>query len=69
MVTTVASGGTPTNVFEDAWNVKEPYDMFFAPDEAIYVPISSEGHTVIRLGAPADAISLKSTIWIEQAER
>lgn len=66
--TTLASGGTPVTVFDDAWNLKEPYDIVFAPDESPYVS-ENDGYCVLRLGARSAAITVRATVVIEQGER
>lgn len=64
MNTTIASAGTPVNLVEDAWNVRAGYDMAFAPEEA---PECINGSLlVVRSGAPADTITIRATLWIEE---
>jgi hypothetical protein len=64
MNTTIASTGTPINLIEDAWNTRAGYDMAFAPEEA---PESINGSLlVIRSAAPADAVTIRGTIWCEE---
>lgn len=64
MNTTIASTGTPINLIEDAWNTRAGLDLAFAPDEA---PWSVNGQIlVVRSGAPADAVTIRATFWIEE---
>jgi hypothetical protein len=64
MNTTQASGGTPAVLFEDVWNTRQGYDMCFAPDEAIEA-VNGE-RLVIQHGAPADSVTLRGTLWVEE---
>jgi hypothetical protein len=64
MNTTIASAGTPVNLVEDAWNTRAGYDMAFAPEEA---PECINGVLlVVRSSAPADAITIRGTVWVEE---
>jgi hypothetical protein len=64
MNTTIASAGTGVNLVEDAWNTRAGYDMAFAPEEA---PECINGVLlVIRSAAPADAITIRATVWVEE---
>jgi hypothetical protein len=64
MNTTIASAGTAVNLIEDAWNTRAGYDMPFAPEEA---PECINGVLiVIRSSAPADAITIRGTVWVEE---
>lgn len=64
MNTTVASGGTPVQLLSDAWNTRAGYDMAFAPEEA---PMAVNGERlVINSTAPADAITIRATVWVEE---
>lgn len=64
MNTTIASTGTPVNLVEDAWNTRSGYDMAFAPEEA---PEAVNGERlVVRSAAPADAVTIRATFWIEE---
>jgi hypothetical protein len=64
MNTTIASTGTPVNVVEDAWNTRAGYDMAFAPEEAPEI-VNAE-RLVVRSSAPADAMTVRATFWIEE---
>lgn len=64
MNTTQATGGTPITLVTDAWNTRAGYDMAFAPEEC---PESVNGtRLVIASGAPADAITIRATCWVEE---
>ena len=64
MNTTIASAGTAVNLVEDAWNTRAGYDMAFAPEEA---PESINANLlVVRSSAPADAITIRGTVWVEE---
>ena len=64
MNTTIASTGTPVNVFEDAWNTRSGYDVSFAPEECPEA-VNAE-RIVVRSAAPADAVTIRATFWIEE---
>jgi hypothetical protein len=64
MNTTQATGGSPKTLFSDAWNTRAGYDMAFAPEECIE---SVNGtRLVIASGAPADAVTIRMTVWVEE---
>lgn len=64
MNTTIASAGTAVNLVEDAWNTRAGYDLAFAPEEA---PECINGVLlVVRSGAPADAVTIRATFWVEE---
>jgi hypothetical protein len=63
MNTTQASTGG-TIIMEDAWNTRAGYDMAFAPEEAIEA-VNGE-RLVVQSGAPADAVTIRATIWVEE---
>jgi hypothetical protein len=64
MNTTIASAGTAVNLVEDAWNTRAGYDLAFAPEEA---PETVNGTLlVVRSGAPADAVTIRATVWVEE---
>jgi hypothetical protein len=63
MNSTIASAGTAVNLVEDAWNTRAGFDLAFAPEEA---PECINGVLlVIRSSAPADAITIRATFWVE----
>ena len=64
MNTTIASLGTAVNLVEDVWNTRAGYDMAFAPEEG---PMCINGTLlVVRSGAPADAVTIRGTVWVEE---
>lgn len=64
MNTTISSSGTPINLVESAWNTRAGFDLAFAPEEA---PESINGVLLnIRSGAPADAVTIRMTVWVEE---
>lgn len=64
MNTTIASAGTAVNLVEDAWNTRAGFDLAFAPEEA---PECINGVLlVVRSAAPADAVTIRATFWIEE---
>jgi len=64
MNTTIASAGTAVNLIEDAWNTRAGCDLPFAPEEA---PECINGVLlVVRSGAPADAVTIRATFWVEE---
>ena len=64
MNTTVATGGTPVTILEDAWNTRAGYDIAFSPEER---PHAVNGNRiVVRSGAPADAVTIRATAWVEE---
>lgn len=64
MNTTQATGGTPLTVMEDAWNTRAGVDIPFAPEEA--PEVTGGGRMVVASGAPADAVTIRATAWIEE---
>lgn len=64
MNTTQATGGTPVTLLEDAWNTRAGYDMAFAPEEA--PEVSNGGRLVVASGAPADAVTIRATFWLQE---
>lgn len=64
MNTTIASAGSPINLIENAWNTRVGFDLAFAPEEA---PESINGILlVIRSSAPADAVTIRATFFVEE---
>lgn len=64
MNTTIATGGTPVVVVEDAWNTRSGCDIAFAPEEA---PEAVNGERlVVASSAPADAVTIRGTAWVEE---
>ena len=64
MNTTIASTGTPVNLIEDAWNTRAGCDIAFSPEERPWA-VNGE-RIVIRSGAPADAVTIRATFWVEE---
>lgn len=64
MNTTIASTGTPVNLVEDAWNTRAGIDLAFAPEEAPWA-VNAE-RLCVRSSAPADAVTIRATFWIEE---
>ena len=63
MNTTQAST-SGTVLIEDAWNTRAGCDLAFAPEEA---PETTGGQRiVVASGAPADAVTIRGTIWVEE---
>lgn len=64
--TTIASAGTTTTLFSDNFNVRSGYQFLFPDDMS---PMASAGNTtiVVRMTrAPADAITLSGTLFVEE---
>lgn len=62
--TTVANTGTPVTVHQDVWNTQLPYMYRPAPEERII--LSPSERLVVRLPAPADAITMSGTLVFEE---
>ncbi len=60
----LASGGSPVVLFEDAWNTRAGFDMSFAPEEGPEA-VNAE-RIVVQSGAPADAVTIRATFWVEE---
>ena len=65
MNTTVATGGSPHTLFEDAMNIRAGYDMAFAPEERP-MTTNAAGRLVLTCSAPADAITFDATFWVKE---
>jgi hypothetical protein len=64
MNTTIASAGTAVNLVETSWNTRAGLDLAFAPEEC---PECANGVLLnVRSGAPADAITIRATFWLEE---
>lgn len=63
--TTVATTGTTTEVHADAFNVRAGYQMIWTPEMR---PQVGQGNTslVVRITAPADAITMNATLYVEE---
>lgn len=62
MNTTIASLGTALNLVETAWNTRAGMDLPFAPEER--PSITGGGRLVVRVAAPADAITVHAAIFL-----
>lgn len=62
--TTVANTGTGVTVHQDVWNTQLPYMYRPAPEERII--LSPSERVVVRLPAPADAITMSGTLVFEE---
>jgi hypothetical protein len=60
--TTIASGGSPVTVFNDGWNIREPYRMWFPPEAHVLHPFSGSQIVVRALTTPNDDISISGTL-------
>ncbi len=63
--TTIASAGTTVTYAADGWNVQAGTGPYFWPPEVRPVLRNSE-RGVLRMSAPADAITLTGTIYFEE---
>lgn len=64
--TTKANTGTNVTLFADGINVRIPYQQYFTPETC---PQASQANTtiVVRLeAAPADAVSMSGTLYVEE---
>lgn len=64
MNTTVATGGSPVKIVEDVFNTRVGYDLAFAPEEAVEA-VNAE-RLVVTVTAPADAVTIRATAWVEE---
>jgi hypothetical protein len=64
MNTTKATGGSPVTLFEDVMNIRAGYDMPFMPEEAPEA-VNAE-RIVVTCTAPADAITFRATLFVEE---
>lgn len=62
--TTIAADGTGVRLRSEAWNVQMPYRFYPAPCEQIIVNPSER--FVVRISAPADALSMNGTLVFEE---
>lgn len=63
--TTIASSGTTVTMYAGAWNVRAGSDVFL-PEELR--PRATQANTtlVVRMSAPADAITASGTFWVRE---
>lgn len=62
--TTVASAGTAERLAATAWNIQAGY-MNYLPDDLRARVKQGHGTLVVRMSAPADAITLSGTLWVK----
>jgi hypothetical protein len=65
MNTTIASTGSPITLASMAWNTRAGIDIAFAPDEAP-AAVNAERICVRCPTAPADAVTIRATLWVEE---
>ena len=64
--TTIASTGTTHDIYAGGMNVRVPY-AFWLPEKCQPIISQAETRVVLRLvAAPADAVSMSGTIWVEE---
>lgn len=64
--TTIASAGTAVDLLADAFNIRSGYAMWWTPETA---PVVGQGNVsaVVRLmAAPADALTMSGTLYVEE---
>ena len=63
--TTTASAGTTHTLHTDTFNVRVGYQLWFPPE---CCPMASQAHTtiVVRITAPADALTMSGTLYVEE---
>lgn len=62
----VVGGGSTVNLFADGWNVRMGYQMIWAPETRPGCTASQTRLVVRLVGAPADAVSMSGTLWVEE---
>lgn len=62
--TTVASGGSPATLIADSWNVQRGWR--YCPPPAERIVLEKSQRAVVRITAPADAITLNGTLVFEE---
>lgn len=65
--TTVASAGTAVTLIETAFNVRAGYINWF-PEGCEPNAGQGDGTIVVRIPAPADAITLTGTLWVRECD-
>lgn len=63
--TTVASTGSPITLFADAWNVQAPF-LWIPTEKEHRIVLEASQRFVVRITAPADAITLNGTLLFEE---
>lgn len=63
--TTTASAGTTHTLHTDTFNVRAGYQLWFPPE---CCPMASQADTtiVVRITAPADALTMSGTLYVEE---
>lgn len=64
MNTTIASTGSPVGLGAFGWNIRQPNDFLIPPEQL--PTIRTTERVVIRVGAPADAITANCSAKLEQ---
>lgn len=62
--TTIATSGTAIVLHQDVWNVQLPYQYRPTPEERLV--LSPSQRMVVRLSAPADALTISGTLIFEE---
>lgn len=63
--TTLAGTGTPDILHDDGWNVRVPY-IYTPPDPWQFYCAQAQTSIVVRMSAPADAITIGGSLKIEE---
>ena len=63
--TTIASTGSPVTLHADAWNVQSGYPLML-PDQLKWPCTAGQTRIVVRVTAPADAITMSGTLYVEE---
>lgn len=64
--TTIASAGTPVNLFSHGWNIRGEYGLWI-PDEMEIDTDQATGLLVVRLlNTPTDSISISGTLFVRE---
>lgn len=62
--TTVATAGSPETILADAWNIQAGW--YYPSDGELRIAIAPSQRFVVRITAPADAITMNGTITWEE---
>lgn len=62
--TTVATGGNPVTLLADSFNVQAGFRFYPVPDERLWLEPGQR--MVVRITAPADALTMNGTILFEE---
>lgn len=63
--TTKASAGTILTHWAGTWNVRMAHEKVFTPEQQILLP-AGRRCTLELVGAPADALTVNGTIWVQE---